>query len=140
MKINPARRLLTAVAYGALVFAPTFAQAADPLSVYGMALTNTHAQQVPSPPVPALAQSGQSATPANNATTHGEDVTIASNTSLTKLDQKKQLASVRNKLIAEKGKAWARELIPVSATASNEAGQGKPAAPAAGDAAELRKA
>ena len=106
--------------------------------VYGMAVTNAREQQVPSRPDTALTQSSQPATPANNATTIGEEVTIASNTSLTKLDQKKQPASVRTKQIAEKGKVWARELRPVPTTASSDAGQ-ENSAVQPGDAAELAK-
>ncbi len=69
--------------------------------VCGMTLTSVHAQQAPIPPASATAQSNQTATAANDATTLGDTVTIASSESLTKLDQKKQPASMQNKLIAD---------------------------------------
>jgi len=93
--------------------------------------------------VPVCAQENQAAAQANEATTPDQPVAIGSTASLTKRDQnqKKQLASVANKLIAEKEKAWAKELKPGSTTASHDAEQDQPAAPAAGgdDTAELAK-
>jgi len=87
-------------------------------------LASAHAQQ----------PANQPATTAIEATSLGKEAATAS---LTKLDQKKQLVSVRNKLIAEKGKTWANELRPVATTTSNDAEQQKPAA--SGDASELAK-
>jgi len=59
---------------------------------------------------------------------------------LTVLNQKKELGSVKDKLIAEKEKQWAKELKPLTTTDSTDAEQYKPAEPAAaGDSAELAK-
>jgi len=90
---------------------------------------------------PAFAQENQPATQANEAATLGEPAAIASNASLTKpnQNQKKQLASVANKLIAEKEKAWAKELKPVSTTNANDAEQAPAPAQGGSDTAELAK-
>jgi hypothetical protein len=90
--------------------------------------------------LPVFAQENQTATQANEAVTTSQSAATASTASLTTRGQKKQLASVKNKLIAEREKAWAKDLKPVSTANSNDAEQEKPAAPAAGeDAAELSK-
>lgn len=90
--------------------------------------------------MPIYAQENQPATQSNKATRPRKSTAIASTASLTKLDQKKQLALVKNKLIAEKEKLWAKELKSGSNTNSTDAEQ-QPAAPAAGgdDTAELAK-
>jgi len=90
-----------------------------------MAFANAHAQKA----------ANQSKLPAIKATS--VRAATASPASLTKLDQKKQLASIRNTFIAEKGKAWAKELRPAPTTTPSDAQPQKPAAP--GDAAELAK-
>lgn len=85
-----------------------------------------------------LAQEKRAATQADEAVTTGQP---ASTAALTKRDQKKQLASVKNTLIAEKEKPWSKELKPVLTAKPNDAEQEKSAAPAAGadDTAELSK-
>lgn len=90
--------------------------------------------------MPVYAQETQPATK-SKATRPRKSTAIASTASLTKSNQKMQLASVKNKLIAQKEKAWAKELKPVSTVNSNDAEQDKPAAPAKGgdDTAELAK-
>jgi len=92
-----------------------------------MGLAGAYAQQPPN----------QSKTPAIETTSLGEEAELPFTASQAKLDQKTQLASVKNRVIAEKGKAWGRELRPVSMTTSNSAEPQKPAGPA--DASELAK-
>jgi len=89
--------------------------------------------------MPVYAQDNQPATQ-SKANRPRKSAVIAPTASLTKREQKKQLALVKNKLIAEKEKAWAKELKPVSTANSPDAEQ-QPAAPAAGgdDTAELAK-
>jgi hypothetical protein len=89
--------------------------------------------------IPAFAQENQPARLAKKTNAPRQSA-IASTASLTKNGQKKQLASVKNRLIAEKGKLW-EELKTASTTNSNNAEQDKPAAPAASgdDTAELAK-
>lgn len=86
-----------------------------------------------------FAQENQGTTRAGEASR--QSTAMASSASLTRRDQKKQLASVETKLIAERERLWAKELKPVSATSTADAEQQKPAAPAAGanDTAELAK-
>ena len=90
---------------------------------------------------PILAQSNQPATQAKKTTTLGQSAAIASTASLTKSDQnqKKALASVANKLIAEKEKSWAKELKPVSTTSAHDEQQAPAPAQGGSDVAELAK-
>ena len=91
---------------------------------------------------PVYAQENQPATQAGEVTMKpSQSAANASSASLTKREQKKQLALVKNKLIADKEKLCAKELKPVSTASSNAAEQEKPAEPAAGgdDTAELAK-
>lgn len=91
---------------------------------------------------PVLAQENQPARQVSEATTLDQSAAIASTASLTNQDrnQKKQVAALSIRFIAEKGRLWAKELKPVSPTNANDTEQG-PAAPAQGadDAAALAK-
>lgn len=87
---------------------------------------------------PVFPQENQGATQAGDAAP--QSAAIASNPSLKKRDQKKQMASVEKKLISERERLWAKDLKPASITSADDAEQ-KAATPAAGgdDTAELAK-
>lgn len=88
---------------------------------------------------PVFAQETQEAAQAGD--TSRQSAATASNTSLTRRDQKQQLASVAKKLIAERERLWAKDLKPASTISAADAEQQKAAAPAPGgdDTAELAK-
>ena len=88
----------------------------------------------------ASAQAQQPTTAAIEPTPPGREDAIPSTASLTNRDQKTQIASEKEAATAEKEKAWATELIPLSTNTSNDTAQAKQAVPAErGDASELAK-
>ena len=88
----------------------------------------------------ASAQAQQPTTAAIEPTPPGREDAIPSTASLTNRDQKTQIASEKEAATAEKEKAWATELKPLSTNTSNDTAQAKQAVPAErGDASELAK-